>query len=46
MVNRSKPKERAKVAGRPESVTISLEESDGRVLRVSRCSQESRQCAR
>ena len=34
------------MAGRPWSVTISLGASDGRALRVRRCSQESRQCAR
>jgi hypothetical protein len=46
MVSRSKPKVWAKVADRPWSVTESLGASDKRALRVSRCSQERRQCAR
>ncbi len=46
VARRAKPKEWAKVAGRPWSVTISGGASDGRALRASRCSQERRQCAR
>ena len=34
------------MADRPWSVTTSLGASAGRALRVNRCSQESRQCAR
>jgi len=42
----AKPKDCAKVSGRPWSVTESLGASAGRALRARRCSQESRQCAR
>ena len=46
VARRSNPKEWAKVAGRPWSVTTSLGASEGRALCVSRSSQERRQCAR
>lgn len=46
VARREKPKERAKVAGRPWSVTISLGASEGRAFRARRSSQERRQCAR
>ena len=46
VARRSKPKECAKVVGRPWSVTISGGASDGRALRARRWSHERRQCAR
>lgn len=46
VARRSKPKECAKVAGRPWSVTVREGASDGRALRAKRCSHEKRQCAR
>jgi hypothetical protein len=46
MASQSKPKEWAKVAGRPWRVTGKEGASDGRALRARRCSLERRQCAR
>ena len=46
VASRSKPKEEAKVAGNPGSVTVRRGASAGRALRAKRCAQERRQCAR
>jgi hypothetical protein len=46
VASRAKPKERAKVTGRPWSVRTSLGASGGRALQANRSSQDRRQCAR
>src|SRR5579883_2230572 len=46
VARRAKPKDWAKVAGNPWSVTIRAEASEGRALRAARCSHERRQWAR